>query len=538
MNQLDRGFAQRADEDVQKVLANGHRNQKLIVTNGGSREPLQSFFFMAIQGFFRFAVALGTGLLAWSHPMGNFSVNRHARFEARPSGVQLTYVLELAEQPAFELIEGWGLNAERDRGAVEKRAADEAGAWAGGLKVSLNGAPAGVRFERAEAHVREGVGGLPVLRVSMRGWMDGTGGTVEYHDTNFAGRAGWSEVVVAAGPGARVEASTHTAEDRSSALTSFSGVAPRDVRARFRWSEGAGAGRAMELLPKDGGAGVATGDAGGAREADAPRHDYLSGLLGGRELTPSMLAAGLCVAFGLGAMHALSPGHGKTIVAAYLVGSRGTLKHAILLGGLVTFTHTVSVFALGLGVLWFENYIAPDRVIPVLGAISGLSIVAIGAWLLYRRAMPLLARNFHEHGIARHHHALGLRGHHHHHDHADHGHSHMPEGEVTLGGLIALGISGGLVPCPSALVLLLSSIALGRVALGLGLLAAFSAGLAAVLIAIGVAVLYAKHLLPERARADSPAFRYVPVFTAGVVVVLGLVMTGVSLGWIRPVLAG
>ena len=111
----------------------------------------------------------------------------------------------------------------------------------------------------------------------------------------------------------------------------------------------------------------------------------------------------------------------------------------------------------------------------------------------------------------------------------------MPEGDITLAGLIALGASGGLVPCPSALVLLLSSISLGRVGLGLLLLLAFSGGLAVVLMAIGLAVLYAKHLLPDSQQAArNPAFRIIPVVSAAVIVCVGLIMTGVSLGFIRP----
>jgi nickel/cobalt exporter len=320
---------------------------------------------------------------------------------------------------------------------------------------------------------------------------------------------------------------------------------------------------------------------------------------------------GLLVAFGLGAIHALSPGHGKTIVAAYLVGSRGTLKHALFLGSMVTFTHTVSVFLLGLGVLFFQKYVVPDRIIPILGAISGLSIVCIGAWLLYQRTKALMDTGRHRHVsydhqqesqhatlVDRHEHHPHHRGaeghlhehpqgsiavaspvallapHSHHHDHESHHHDHehhdhehhdhehrhehehhphqhpflhththdghththaMPERALTLGGLIALGASGGLVPCPSALILLLSAIALGQTALGLGLLAAFSAGLAVVLMGIGALVLFAKQLLPDQVNArNQPFFRLVPVFSSVVVIVLGLFMTLAALGWIQP----
>ena len=232
-----------------------------------------------------------------------------------------------------------------------------------------------------------------------------------------------------------------------------------------------------------------------------------------------MILLGVVVAFGLGALHALSPGHGKTIVAAYLVGNRGTFKHAIFLGAMVTFTHTFSVFCLGLTTLYLYRDVLPDNVIKVMGAISGISIVWIGAMLLFRRLRIL--RHGHEHT--------------HDHVHGPGGHTHVPEGDITLGSLIALGVSGGLVPCPSALVLLLSAIALGRVGLGLVLLVGFSLGLAVVLMGIGMIVLYAKNLIPDSRRtANHAAFRVIPVVSAAVIVCLGLLMTGVSLGVIRP----
>src|SRR6185295_7428126 len=210
-----------------------------------------------------------------------------------------------------------------------------------------------------------------------------------------------------------------------------------------------------------------------------------------------MTIAGMFVAFGLGAVHALSPGHGKTIVAAYLVGARGTPKHAIFLGGMVTFTHTISVFFLGLTTLFLSQYVLPEKIYPVLGAVSGLSIVWIGTTLFFKRLRAAKrGRVYHSNPLI--------------HDHGDgHVHSHVPEGDISMASLIALGASGGLVPCPSALVLLLSSVALGRIGLGLTLLIAFSLGLALVLSGIGLVVLYAKHLLPDSEKAaTNMAFRY------------------------------
>ncbi len=280
-------------------------------------------------------------------------------------------------------------------------------------------------------------------------------------------------------------------------------------------------------------------------QVGAAQTNSLTRLLHQQEFTPWMIVAAIGIAFGLGAAHALTPGHGKTIVAAYLVGSRGTLKHAAFLGAMVTFTHTAVVFLLGLATLFLFQYVVPQKVTQVLGAISGLSIVAIGGWMLYKRLRGTAHAHVHDHHHHDHDHA---HDHHHDHDHDHHhdhdhdhahshdhdpGHTHMPD-EISWSGLVALGASGGLVPCETALVLLLTAIALRRVGLGLVLLVSFSLGLALVLMAIGILVIYAKNLLPDSAKTGNPFFRWVPVASAAIVMVLGLLMTGVSLGWIEP----
>jgi len=271
--------------------------------------------------------------------------------------------------------------------------------------------------------------------------------------------------------------------------------------------------------------------------------DYLAQLLHQPQLSAGWLIAGIAVAFWLGAMHALEPGHGKTIVAAYLVGSRGNMKHAALLGATVTFTHTISVFLLGLGTLLLSSYIVPEKIIPVLGVLSGVSIVLIGGWLFYQRWRAFMHTRAHAHGHHHHHHGHDHDHHHHHHDHDhDHGHSHshIPKGDITIGSLLALGASGGLVPCPAAMVLLLSAIAIGRIGLGLVLLIAFSLGLAGVLMAIGMLVIYAKNWLPESAKsAQHPLLTFAPVASAFVILCVGMLMTAASLRWIPlPFLAG
>src|ERR1039457_6213572 len=242
--------------------------------------------------------------------------------------------------------------------------------------------------------------------------------------------------------------------------------------------------------------------------------ESLSRLLHQGQIGWSAMLFAMLAAFAFGAVHALSPGHGKTLVAAYLVGSRGTPRHAVFLGLTVTLTHTVSVFALGLVTLYLSRFVLPETITPILGTISGVTIVWVGATLLYRRTVGRGAAPP----------AQGLA-----HDHGDgRVHTHLPE-EIGVGGLIALGASGGLVPCPSALVLLLTSVSLGRVGLGLTLLVAFSAGLAMVLTGVGLAVLYAKHWLPDRAKtAENPWFRCLPVASAAFIVCVGVAMTWVS----------
>jgi nickel/cobalt transporter (NicO) family protein len=490
------------------------------------------------------ALALcATGLFA--HPMGNFSVNHYARVEPAVRGVEVLYVLDLAEIPTFELLQKWNLTAESPRDAIERQAATQAREWIQNLSISANGRMVEPQLRSTKVTLADGAGGMQVMRVNMQLHLPIAQGKLEYEDHNYAGRAGWKEIVIAAGEGASVERATQGDTDRSQALTAYPQdptiAPPQDVRASLEWTAGgARIGRSKKpvLVPAQAAAAPVSSPSAtapvppqGSAAGTVVRGDFLSQLLNKREIGLGMVLIGLAVAFGLGAIHAMSPGHGKTIVAAYLVGSRGTFKHAIFLGGTVTFTHTVSVFFLGFTTLFLSQYVLPEKIYPVLGAISGLSIVWIGAMMLYKRAMRLRGHGHEGHSHPHDH----EHTHNHTHDHGPNGHSHVPEGDVTLGSLIALGASGGLVPCPSALVLLLSSVALGRVGLGMILLVSFSAGLAVVLMTIGVLVLYAKHLLPDSEKASQhPAFRLIPVFSAAVVMCIGLVMTCVSLGVIRP----
>jgi ABC-type nickel/cobalt efflux system permease component RcnA len=225
----------------------------------------------------------------------------------------------------------------------------------------------------------------------------------------------------------------------------------------------------------------------------------------------------MVLAAGFGAAHALTPGHGKTLVAAYLVGERGTAAHAVLLGAVTTLTHTGAVLALAAGLLFLFPGAVPRDVQTVLGLVGGILVAGMGLWLLLRRLT----------GGADHVH-IGGHGHHHHHGFADHyhdaqGHAHpLPSNQsVSAWNLVLLGIVGGMVPCWDAILMLGLAISAQRLWLGLPLLLAFSAGLAGVLIAVGLAVVYAKGFASSR-WGESRLFRTLPLASALLVTAMGL----------------
>ena len=246
-------------------------------------------------------------------------------------------------------------------------------------------------------------------------------------------------------------------------------------------------------------------------------------------------------------MHALSPGHGKTIVGAYLIGSRGTPRHALFLGLTVTITHTLGVFALGFATLYASRYVVPERLFPILSLISAALVLVMGIMLLIQRGRsarqalaeahfaPLSTFQFVGSEVGT---PGGARGlifapassyvdatmH-------SHGggpmHSHLPPGasgeKITWRSLLTLGISGGLVPCPSAMVLLLAAVALNKTAYGMLLVVAFSVGLAITLTLVGVAFLYARNRF-RRPGAGNRWAHLLPVASACTIMVLGIAL--------------
>jgi nickel/cobalt exporter len=508
-------------------------------------------------------------LVLSAHPMGNFSVNHYSKIQIEPDGADILFVLDLAEIPTFELLQKWGMTAGSPKPDLQAKAVAEAREWAKQLRVTADGKPVTARFLGAEMVMADGAGNLPVMRVSTRLKVVAAPGKLEYADGTFPDRtAGWKEVVVVAKDGAGIKTSTAGAKDLSQGLTAYPQDAtvapPQDLKAAIVWVstpvEKPVITEKRELTPEPAPvaapivapAPTATTVAEPNSMGQVKRNDFLSNALKGGEIGWGLGFACVAVAFWFGALHAMEPGHGKTMVAAYLVGAKGTMKHAVFLGGMVTFTHTISVFFLGLVTLFLSQYIMPDKISKVLGIVSGLTILYLGGMLLYKRLRGVsgddqghshhLHDEFEDNGDM----AFPAPSHSHDHDHSHshshgglththdgHTHSHVPEGDVTFKSLVALGASGGLVPCPSALVLLLSAISIGRTGFGLLLLVSFSLGLALVLMAMGLLVVYAKNLFPDR-KSDKPNlfFQYMPIVSAAIIFVIGIVLTGNSLGLI------
>ncbi len=228
-------------------------------------------------------------------------------------------------------------------------------------------------------------------------------------------------------------------------------------------------------------------------------------------LTPALIALAIGLAIVLGGLHALTPGHGKTLVAAYLVGSRGTVQHAVFLGSIVTFTHTVSVIVVGLLALMAQQVIAPGLLVSVLEIGSGLLVVGMGVQLVLARWRALRSGDASEHN-----HGFGAHTH-----TGDAGAGNSDHRHLSRGGLLAMGVSGGLVPCPEALGIMLVAIGLNRIALGLGLIIAFSAGLALVLILMGVLLVRSKSLADRFGKLNAPLYQALPLVGAIIVTILG-----------------
>ena len=453
-----------------------------------------------------------------AHPMGNFSISHYTRLTAQRGWITLRYVLDFAEIPTVTEREAMGAqgNTPVSEQKIQAYLRSKAAALRDGLTMTVDGRTVPLVGTPAALQFRPGAGGLDTMRVSLDLTApmpaDGAAHQITYQDGNYAERTGWKEIVAIGSAGMRLTGSSAPDTDVSKELTVYPAnptlAPPQQTEATFTAVPGVG-GAAYSAVP--------------AQRPTQPQganthtpQDAFTQAIARKDLTPGIMLAGLLIAFVFGSLHALSPGHGKTMVAAYLVGSRGTVKHAIALGVIVTVTHTLGVFALGFITLFASKYVVPEKLYPILSVVSGLAVFGVGVWLLTSR---LRGPDGHSHGHSHDHvegpdeihlhlsdeeHAQAhAQGRDHTHDHDDnHGHSHgfghhhhhhIPEGPITAKSLLALGISGGIVPCPSALVVLLSAVALHRIVYGMVLITAFSVGLASVLIVIGMMVVSTRH---------------------------------------------
>jgi nickel/cobalt exporter len=464
-----------------------------------------------------FVIALSAAVVAvpsaaLAHPLGNFTVNLYSGIQLTPGEVRIDYVLDMAEIPTFQEMSS--IDADGDGTASDAERASWAGRTApellsnitltvGGRRVDLRVVSSGMRF-------RPGQGGLQILRLeaTFAGEV-ASQGSLTYRDDNYADRIGWREITAVGADGEAITGSSVPAGSVSDGLLSY----PQDLlssplhvtEATLSFHPGTSApAAASSEQPADARPGVTGGS--------------FAGLVD--QTGPFMLVAFL-LAIAFGALHALGPGHGKTLMAAYLVGAGGRPKQAVAVGGAVAVMHTASVLALGFVVLSATRLFPPERVYPWLGLGSGLVALGLGAGLLITRfgVWSIGRRTASAHDID-HEHGYGDE-----HVHGGHGHTHVvPDAPVlSRRGLMALAVAGGILPSPTALVVLLGSVAFHRVAYGLGLIAAFSVGLATALIVVGILALRARDLVSRR--MSGTLGRLVPVFSASAIVALGLVLT-------------
>jgi nickel/cobalt transporter (NicO) family protein len=495
----------------------------------------------ALLGLIVFAALALLAPAAMAHPLGNFSINHVSTVKISEDRVDVLYVLDEAEIPTTQ--QRGDSRAEVIRGKQEELR-EKLTLLVDGRRVPLRPLEPKLSFPTGQAGL-ETTRFVQPLRVAVA-----DAERVELRDETFADRVGWKAIVAAPGEGTAVR-STAPSGDPTNGLRRY----PEDLldsplnrrTASFAVQPGDG----TLVAPRaEGGKFVATRDS---------SSEGFAGVFEDAAAGQGVLALLLLVAFGWGALHALSPGHGKAMVAAYLIGTRGTARHAVWLGVTVTITHTIGVFALGLVTLALSQYILPEDLYPWLTLISGLMVVTIGAgvlrarfrWVRGRRAgvaggaaapaadhgpsaeAALHGPGHEDHGQHHHHGPLGRllphhqhhRGDHDHRDGHDHGHSHSDgESAVTRRSLIAMGAAAGLIPCPSALVVLLGAIAQHEVALGLLLIVAFSVGLAATLTALGLLVVHARRILP-RDRLTGRLATALPAASALAIVVVGCVLT-------------
>ena len=469
-------------------------------------------------------VALGAVLVspptASAHPLGNFTVNHFAAVDLAGDAVYVRFALDLAEIPTFQ-----------EGSSVPK--AGYAAALAKQLVLEVDGKRVPLTVVAHRTSQRPGAGGLKTMRFDAVYRAAATGSRLFFADRSFASRIGWREIVITARDGARLGTSSGLQTTRSDELRTYPKDllrSPLDIRSAT-----------AEFTPGSGGA---TPPAIGETPAVQHSTGGFASLIERGNLSLGVILISLLIAAFWGAVHALTPGHGKALVAGYLVGTKGKPRDAFLLGATVTVTHTFGVFALGLVTLLLSQFIVPDQLYPWLTLASGLLVVLVGVGVL-RSRLRTGGWADHDHGDGTHTHASHGHDHHdhgehHHHDHApghDHDHAHAHDHSVhthddaessddslTSRGILGVGIAAGLLPCPSALVVLLSAIAVHRIGFGFALIAAFSLGLAATITCIGLIAVLARRAF-SRVSFEGRFVRALPALSALVILGVGVALT-------------
>jgi ABC-type nickel/cobalt efflux system permease component RcnA len=522
---------------------------------------------------------LGLSRLASAHPMGNFSVNHYSKITLDADRIRIRYFIDLAEIPTYQELQQANISTsaiDPNSASVLSYIAARGVELGHSLTLEVNGKPTPLRLVSSGVIFPPGAGGLPTMKMgfvydaaypptpSTPEANDQQHVILHYADNNFPGHTGWKEIVALVSAGSLLRSSV-PATDRSGELSNY----PTDLLTSPPQDLEASIVAALPALPvavaeahshvtSEQRSSRRPGAAGGSPSLSHTTEKFTVAsqpsaivqtatmaatsvhLQANRQLTPRskfteliqaqhlsvwFLFSAAMIAIGLGGLHALEPGHGKTVVAAYLVGSRGTARHAVLLGMIVTVSHTAGVFALGAITLYASRYVVPEQLYPWLGALSGITIAGLGFYMFLRRVSGTATDHSHAPGESHGHWMFWKRS-------ADEGagtnllrSSVAPAQPVRLGQLFTLGITGGIIPCPAALIVLLSAFALHRVGLGFFLILAFSIGLAAVLISFGMLMVYARRFM-TRFQIDGPITRrWLPVASSAFITVLGLILT-------------
>ncbi len=548
-------------------------------------------------------VLMLSAAISFAHPMGNFSVNHYSKVTIKHGSIEILYLIDMAEIPTFQEIRQFDITSRADDPSASRYLDRQERLLKEGLSLESDGQSVRLDTISRQVAFADGAGGLPTMKIGFvfRGKLDIPAGAhrLSYFDNNFPGRAGWEEMVVL-GDGVTILDSSAPDTDRSQELTNYSSdvlnsppqqlsalvgfrtsvaeperiasaavigtssngsfppgtntahpaSAPPPTHQRQHRSSGAvspGATTSSELSDAQSSpSGVAASNGAllplAARAQNTPRSRFTELISTQGKLNFWVLFSAALIAAGLGALHALEPGHGKTIVAAYLVGSRGTARHAVLLGIVVTAAHTAGVYLLGGLTLYASRYIVPEQLYPWLGAISGLSVAGLGIFIFLRHWTGETGEHSHAPGERPSHWFLSIikqaapnratptelanR--------APVSADPKPvERALSLRELCMLGITGGIVPCPAALVVLLSAFSLHRIGFGLFLITAFSLGLAAVLVTVGLTMVYAKRVMSSRVRAGNTVVRYLPFLSSAFMVVLGVGITASAIASVQ-----